>query len=392
MRRAAVPVLVAGAVLASGFAFTPVTAAVNGMKTVRYQGYQVSVPGNWPVYFLDRDPDRCVRYDVNAVYLGTPGLSQNCPAGLVGRADTISIGDPGAPDAAPVITVSYGTDPSLIQRVLASVRPGAPHPVPITPVPVTRLPDTPAPPPGAPTLAPSVAASPRHPLAGFDTCTAPSLHTMRLWRARFAATAIYIGGQMMACDYGNLSAGWVRRAEAMGWSLLPTYVGLQAPCDKFSGKISQKHAAAQGAAAANRAIADANAFGLGRGTPIYYDMEAYQRTKAGCVTAVLTFLDAWTRRLRARGYVSGVYASAGSAIADLQARTRIAGHRLARPRAVWFALWDNASNLSGSPYLIPAVWPARARSKQYAGPHVVKVKGISLDIDSDLVRGPVARR
>jgi hypothetical protein len=214
---------------------------------------------------------------------------------------------------------------------------------------------------------------------------------MQAWRAKFSATAIYIGGQMMACGYGNLSASWIRQAEAMGWSLLPTYVGLQAPCDSFSGKIDPKHAAAQGTTAANHAIADAQAFGLGRGSPIYYDMEAYPDNKARCVTAVLTFLDAWTRQLRAQGYVSGVYSSAAAAIADLQSRTRVAGHRLAKPQAIWCALWDNAANLSGQPYVTDAVWPVWARSKQYKGPHVVKVAGIKLDIDSDLVNGPVAR-
>jgi hypothetical protein len=228
-------------------------------------------------------------------------------------------------------------------------------------------------------------------MAGFDTCTAPSLRTMRAWRARFSATAIYIGGQNMACDYGNLNAGWVRQAQAMGWSLLPTFVGPQAPCDRFSGKIGPRHAAAQGTAAANQAVADAHAFGLGRGSPIYYDMEAYDHTKARCVTAVLTFLDAWTRHLRAHGYLSGVYSSADAAITDLQSRVRIAGHRLAKPQAVWFALWDNRADLTGRPYMTSAVWPAFARSKQYAGPHVVKVGGIRLDIDSDMVSGPVAR-
>jgi hypothetical protein len=227
-------------------------------------------------------------------------------------------------------------------------------------------------------------------MAGFDTCTAPPLRTMRAWRARFSATAIYLGGEMMACGYGNLSAAWIQQAEAMGWSLLPIYVGLQAPCTKFSGKIKRKRAAAQGAAAADQAVLDAQAFGLEKRTPIYYDMEAYKNTKARCVTAVLTFLDAWTRQLRAQGYLPGVYSSAAAAIADLQSRTRIAGHRLAKPRAIWCALWDNAADLSGQPYVTDAVWPVSARSKQYAGPHVVKVRKIKLDIDSDLVNGPVA--
>ena len=37
------------------------------------------------------------------------------------------------------------------------------------------------------------------------------------------------------------------------------------------------------------------------------------------------------------------------------------------------------------------VWPVAERSKQYYGPRIVKVGGISLDIDSDLVDGPVVR-
>jgi hypothetical protein len=226
-------------------------------------------------------------------------------------------------------------------------------------------------------------------MAGFDACAAPSLPTMKAWRAKYSATAIYIGGQMMACDYGNLSASWVQQANAMGWSLLPTFVGLQAPCDSFSGKINPKQAASQGTAAANLAIADANVFGLGRGSPIYYDMEAYDHTNAGCKTAVLTFLDAWTRQLNAQGYVSGVYSSADAAVIDLQSTTTIAGHPLAEPQAIWFALWDNANNLTGSPYMTPSVWPLSARSKQYAGNRVVKVGGISLDIDADWVNSAV---
>jgi len=39
-----------------------------------------------------------------------------------------------------------------------------------------------------------------------------------------------------------------------------------------------------------------------------------------------------------------------------------------------------------------AVWSAAARSKQFAGPRVVKIGGFSLNIDSDLVNSPVARR
>ena len=228
-------------------------------------------------------------------------------------------------------------------------------------------------------------------MAGFDTCAAPSLPTMKAWRAKYSAIGIYIGGQMMGCGQGNLSATWIQQSEAMGWSLMPTFVGLQAPCDSFSGKINPQHAGAQGTAAANQAIADATGYGLGTGTPVYYDMEGYDHTNSGCRIAVLTFLDAWTRRLEASGYVSGVYSSADAAIIDLQSTTTIAGHPLAEPQAVWFALWDNATNLTGAPYMTSAVWPVASRSKQYAGNRAVTVGGFSLNIDADWVAGRVAR-
>ena len=67
------------------------------MKTVEYNGYEMKVPSSWPVYQLNKDPRQCVRYDINAVYLGTPSPNQNCPPGLIGRADTVSIGGPAAP-------------------------------------------------------------------------------------------------------------------------------------------------------------------------------------------------------------------------------------------------------------------------------------------------------
>ena len=121
-------------------------------------------------------------------------------------------------------------------------------------------------------------------------------------------------------------------------------------------------------------------------------MEAYNHTNAGCRTAVLTFLDARTRQLKAVSYISGVYSSAGSAITDLQSNTTVAGHSLAEPQAIWFALWDNGNSMTGLPYMTSAVWPVASRSKQYAGNRVVKVGGISLNIDADWVASAVARK
>ena len=87
-----------------------------------------------------------------------------------------------------------------------------------------------------------------------------------------------------------------------------------------------------------------------------------------------------------------MYSSAGSAITDLQSNTTVAGHSLAEPQAIWFALWDNGNSMTGSPYMTSALWPVASRSKQYAGNRVVKVGGISLNIDADWVAGAVARK
>jgi hypothetical protein len=471
---------------------------------VTFGGYTVSVPASWPVYDLTKNPRQCVRYDVHAVYLGTPGPNPDCPPDLVGRVDTVTIQAPSAaegtqtagtqtagsskgprqggqqalrtgtiiqdpdrhelalamPDKAPSIGATYGTGPDATEQMLATVRQAsakqaakqsattqAPkhagperagdsirstgHPVARAAAHVTARnpawpkaeaitgpggswltpPSTPpsgskstpkstpkpTPKPTGPVLASNPSpvptqAAPGGTLAGFDTCAAPSLPTMKAWRAKYAATAIYIGGQMMACGQSNLSASWVQRTEAMGYALMPTFVGLQAPCNSFSGKIDPKQAASQGTAAANQAVTAAKSYGLGAGTPIYYDMEAYNHTNADCRIAVLTFLDAWTRQLKAVSYISGVYSSAGSAITDLQSNTTVAGHSLAEPQAIWFALRDNGNSMTGSPYMTSAVWPVASRSKQYAGNRVVKVRGISLNIDADWVASAVARK
>ena len=229
------------------------------------------------------------------------------------------------------------------------------------------------------------------PIAGFDTCTAPSLHTMKVWRAKFSAVGIYIGGEDMACSYGNLSAAWVRAVKAMGWSLLPIYVGPQPSCDRYAGRINPKVAAAQGRIAGAFAVKHAKALGIGKGSPIYYDIEAYNRKNSRCANAVLTFLDAWDRKLHAKGYISGVYSSADSAIISLEKNNRVNGHRLAKPQAIWVALWNNKENLSAAPYLKGSAWARKDTSKQYSGPHRVKVGGIALNVDADLIDSPVVR-
>src|SRR5947207_1263736 len=50
-----------------------------GSQVVRYRGLAFEVPSEWPVYDLDRDPSRCVGFDIHAVYLGHQHPNRQCP-------------------------------------------------------------------------------------------------------------------------------------------------------------------------------------------------------------------------------------------------------------------------------------------------------------------------
>jgi hypothetical protein len=550
MRRATLVAVVSG--LAFWVNGGPATAGASETQTISYGGYEIVVPASWPVYRLDQDPHQCVRYDVSALYLGTPGADQQCPPGLLGRTETVSIQIPASrpavaggemirslPGSAAVtanpaahqfavamsgveVSATYGSDPGVVQRVLDSLRPvsgaqagaaegssadtakgstagaakrspagkakrstagkakrpsagkakgfrspgattqAATTQYPATQYPTAQGPETqwppaqwtptqwpPAPEPGAqwppaqepadqwfpaqyPTApsspAPSqttsgrgtVAAggdppavrqnhadkptqsasaitatskkqpeiSPPNGTSGFDTCTAPSMQAMTAWHKKYGVAGIYIGGSNMACDYGNLNPSWVQAVTKMGWGLLPVYVGPQAPCYGAGDMINAKQAASQGQSAAGDAVTQAAALGLPSDSPIYYDMEGFDETNAGCMTAVLKFLDAWTKTLNGRGYTSGVYSSVDSGVQDLQSAA--AKHSIAEPQAIWFALWDGHRSLGSSSTFGDAPWPVQSRTKQYAGPHSQTIGGITLNIDSDLWGGPLA--
>ena len=61
------------------------------LQQVSFQGLVFEVPKTWPVYTLSTDPTRCVRYDMNAVYLGQEGPTPSCPANPIGHLDTVQV-------------------------------------------------------------------------------------------------------------------------------------------------------------------------------------------------------------------------------------------------------------------------------------------------------------
>jgi hypothetical protein len=72
-------------------ATTPTTAVPANLQQVSFQGLVFEAPKTWPVYTLSTDPTRCVRYDMNAVYLGQEGPTPSCPANPIGHLDTVQV-------------------------------------------------------------------------------------------------------------------------------------------------------------------------------------------------------------------------------------------------------------------------------------------------------------
>lgn len=372
-------------------------------KVVRYHGYTLVVPASWPVYDLATDPTVCVRFNRHAVYLGTPSSSQRCPAHAVGRTEAIlveplaahgaaaaaaggpalpPVSDPKAqprrgsstemtiPSARVAVAATWSSDPQVVAHALG-VHSLTAH---IAGQARRRRP--------AARAAPTRTAGDIYTGPGFDVCHTPSTATMSAWAASpYRAIGIYIGGANEACSQPNLNTAWVDGESAAGWSLLPIYVGLQAPSNGCGcSAIAPSQASAQGAAAADDAVTQAQAVGIGSGNPIYDDMEGYSRTSTN-TSAVLAFLGAWTTELHARGYLSGVYSSATSGITDLVNQM---GTGYPEPDQIWIAEWNGLASTS-SGYVPSTEWANHQRLHQYQGGHNETYGGATLNIDSDYV-------
>jgi len=181
--------------------------------------------------------------------------------------------------------------------------------------------------------------------------------------------------------------------RSMGWGLLPIYVGVQAPCVGQSGlaTIIASQAAMQGTTSADDAVAQAQRFGLGSGTPIYYDMEAYSSSASGCTATVMTFISAWTAELHRLRYESGAYGSSGSLMVDMSRSTGSTG--FVAPDDVWFGHWNQLQTTSDSssyPAFSDAYWSSHHRVHQYSGGSSQKWGGATVNVDASWADGSVA--
>jgi len=354
----------------------PAPAATAGLKAVPYQGYTFYVPTTWPVIDLAANPATCVRFDLNAIYLGTPGAAENCPARVTGVTEAVLV-EPAA-STVPVtsvdnpvsqritvtsprisLTASYGKGRTLILNILSSA--GLPLPGVVVPQPSLAV-VSPAPPPD----------TPDYTGRAFDACTAPSASAMSAWlgSSPYRAIGVYIGGSDRGCSQPNLTSGWVSQQATAGWHFMPIYVGPQAA----SGEINSP--ASQGTSAANDAISQAVSLRLNAGTPLYYDMEGGY--PSGDDSAVVTFLTAWTNQLHSYGWESGVYSSGAYGVTLLA--NNYGGN--STPDVIWDAHYTGVDSTSDA-YLPSGDWNHHQRIVQYTGGGNETYGGVTISVDEN---------
>ncbi|GAA1964716.1 DUF1906 domain-containing protein [Kitasatospora viridis] len=222
--------------------------------------------------------------------------------------------------------------------------------------------------------------------SGFDACSAPSLDAMRAWRGAspYSAVGIYISGSQRACAQTRLTKEWVRQVRSLGWRLLPTHVGRQAPCAALPAKpvrIDPAQAVQQGRDEAAGAVRAARALGLGTGTPVYLDIEAYQPGNAPCAKAAVDYTLGWTQALHKAGYFAGFYSSLDSGISDLAAAARAGATPM--PDSIWYARWDNRNSTDGAGVLGADQWAPHRRVHQLRGEGKESYGGVELEVDRD---------
>jgi hypothetical protein len=152
---------------------------------------------------------------------------------------------------------------------------------------------------------------------GFDACSLPTNPQLTDWIASspYRVVGIYLGGENLShcTSSATLNSTYVATILTQGWQMIPIWVGPQGvgACSGSCASMSSTPATAmtQGATEADSAIAALNAVGVGQGSPIIYDMEAYTRTVTANVAATSAFIEGWDTELHAKGYIAAVYSS-----------------------------------------------------------------------------------
>jgi Domain of unknown function (DUF1906)/Putative peptidoglycan binding domain len=396
-------------------AFVSATADVSRSdlgRVVSIHGFHLQVPDRWQVVDLASHPHACLRFDRPAVFLGAAGDQAECPARVIGGAPGVQVqaltpaalkafagpllSPPGSsrldsvrlPSSGPVevavpvagllLTLMYGPHDAYAMRgVLAGS--GLDAGARVHEVGTLRQVDDPHP--------PGVSVPGDFHGLGFDTCAAPSQAVMNAWRASsgYASLGIYIGGVDLGCAQPNLTSDWVSRQVALGWHLLPIYVGHQAPCSNLMNRFSYDVPSArrQGQADAADAMAMAAKRGIAAPSTVYSDMEGYDSSNERCVAAVMSYLSGWTFAMHTKAYQAGVYSSASSGIHDLSVHYDSLGANL--PDDLFMAWWNHQMDVRYGRYVPVSQWRSQQRVHQYEGQATETYGGHSLLVDRNFI-------
>ncbi len=223
---------------------------------------------------------------------------------------------------------------------------------------------------------------------GLDTCDAPSVGQMRaFWtRTPYGWFNMYIGGSMRACANANITPSWISQVRGIGWKLLPTWVGPQAPCSGFRSRFSydQGTAYSQGRSEAASATATIRNLQMSVDTPLVFDLEGFNTLDGACLAAAKAFVHGWTSYLALPPrQVSGLYGSVcGSGLGAFASIPR-------PPDFIWGAWYNGNPDVNNMKCVSPYHWVYSQRHKQYAGGHNETWNGVTLYVDNNSSNGPV---
>lgn len=245
------------------------------------------------------------------------------------------------------------------------------------------------------------------PLQGFDAACAPTTAQMTTWwnTSPYTSAGVYLGGSSVYCKSSmqpHFTASWVSTVTTQGWTLIPIWVGPQAPCTNLGDvtKIANdpNTATTAGFYEAYYASVRAQQLGMTHG-PIYYDMEAYPPGNATCVSVVQKFMTGWAAGLHFFNHSAGMYSSLCAGIKDLAASPD-AGFM----DAIWPAAWPYNSdrddlystyvpnlfgmNCGGVTTPPDNYWWNHQRLRQFRGGHNETWGGVTINIDTDAMDGP----
>jgi hypothetical protein len=172
-----------------------------------------------------------------------------------------------------------------------------------------------------------------------------------------------------------------------GWKVLPLWVGPQSACwggggSTFSNTPSTAYS--QGRNEEASAYTTLVSWGWNMsGTPIAYDLEAYNTGNSSCVAAAKNFIGGWDYQAHVGvAQKAGVYGS--SCASDLLAYASSS----TVPDFIDGADW-NGNKSTGDLACIPSTdWVHSQRVKQYTGGHNETWNGYTVNVDDDCFNAP----